>query len=76
MFEKNTALYVYKNKLELNKVDENAVKQGFLIVRRNKVKNEYFQRKKLTIFTVLGTIPYKPSKKYINKYVSWGEVLY
>lgn len=47
MFEKNTALYVYKNKLELNKIDENAVKQGFLIVRRNKVKNEYFQRKKI-----------------------------
>lgn len=57
MFEKNTALYVYKNKLELNKVDENAVKQGFLIVRRNKVKNEYFQSNKLTIFTILGIIP-------------------
>lgn len=45
MFEKNTALYVYKNKLELNKVDEYAVKQGFLIVRRNKVKNEDFHQK-------------------------------
>lgn len=31
MFKKNTALYVYKNKLELNKVDENAVKQGFFV---------------------------------------------
>lgn len=56
MFEKNTALYVYKNKLELNKVDENAVKQGFLIVRRNRVKNEYFQSNKLIIFTILGII--------------------
>ncbi len=31
VFKENTALYVYKNKLELNKVDENAVKQGFFV---------------------------------------------
>lgn len=47
MFEKNTALYVYKNKLELNKVDENAVKQGFLIVRRNKVKKRILSAEKI-----------------------------
>ncbi len=75
MFEKNTALYVYKNKLELNKVDENAVKQGFLIVRRNKVKNECFQSNKLIIFTILG-IMLEISKEYIDKYVSLVGVLY